>query len=131
MTADEDVELTRKDLVGLLAAAFTAKEDRDAAGRRYDQMARLFRDYLAANTDDVLYDGESHVEARLSRPPSVTDYDLDECPFALLEELHKARLLRVDNKAAAALPPGRLRDEVLRLRRIGEGTPRLTLEKRA
>jgi hypothetical protein len=104
-------ELTRREVVDLLNAAYHFKTVRDDAGKVYDALLRKatpqkpagpIRDYADAHPDDTLYDGETGVS--LSRKPHGTAANLDLMGLAaqhpdIVLKLAEVGLLKLDAAA--------------------------------
>ena len=129
MTTDGEA-LDHGQLVGLLRAALEARAQRDHYARQFDNIARLFKGYLEAHPDEVLFDGESKIEARLQRREKPANYDTASMPWALIQALHEARLLSVSDACVKAITDQRLQDEARRFRQPGGETLALLIEEK-
>ena len=123
-----EADLDRRDYVALLRPAIDAKERRDAAAKLYTAFGDKLRAYLEEH-EERLYDGESRVEAYLSKPPAVHNYDLTRASTSVLKALAKAGLLSLDHTALQRLKSPELKDAARVFYHEGSGTRRLTVER--
>lgn len=80
MTTDEDVDLTRKTCVGLLAAIHAARKDKAKADAEDKKLSPLVKGFLERHPEEVIWDGERHLEGRLEQAQGA--YDLDTVSLA-------------------------------------------------
>lgn len=100
----EDVELTERDVVGLLKAYDDARTAATKAKAKQDAIGAQLKAWLEKH-DEPLYDGEHGLEAKLTTVPGAKVYDLVNLRVndpVLYQRLGHLGALTVDAKVAAA-----------------------------
>ena len=77
MTGEADPDaIDRRMLLGLLRAYVGLRAERDAAAKGMDALSKQIKPYLEAHPGEVLFDGESRIEASLQERSGGVTYDL-------------------------------------------------------
>ena len=128
---DDEPAIDPRVLVSLLRAYTEARTERDNYGRRVDSLAKMLKQYLEAHPEEVLWDGENRIEARLQNRSGGETYDLVSIHAsnpALFERLYNTGCLMVDAAAVKAQ-----RDQVAGVEKYAmpkKGTTALIVEEK-
>ena len=136
LLVEQDIEVTQRMAVAAIAAYGKAHEEEKGAKAKKQSLSNaILKPYLAANQGETLYDGESGLEARLTPHGAPRWLDTkgieDELVlWALRQGLLKVDLAELDKMAKGKEPSFAFINFNTRIRRGGEGEPRLSVSKR-
>jgi len=129
MTTEESVELSLQDVVGLLRPYVEARDQETSSGKQRARLGELLKHYLERHPGEVVYDGESGLEASLQERQGAAVYEMDRMPEDLVLLLHRHGALKVDGIVLKALAGHQVAEQAKAYARPGAATVALNVKE--